>query len=250
MSSPKFARALVIGASSGIGEAIARQLHREGAQVAIVARRAAELERVAGELNAVRADTAHAFPHDVKNFAEAPVVLERAVATMGGLDLVVYASGILWPIREHEYDFDKERETIEVNLLGALAWLNPVVARFEAERGGTVLGISSIAGDRVRRRNVAYATSKTALTAYLEGVRNRSARYGVRIVTAKPGYVDTRLTRGMKGRFWLVSAEVAAARCLALARSGAAEGYVPRRWWILARIVKAIPSRIFTKLNF
>jgi hypothetical protein len=69
-------------------------------------------------------------------------------------------------------------------------------------------------------------------------------------VTAKPGFVDTRLTRGMRGLFWLVSAEEAAARCLALARSGAAEGYVPRRWWIVARIVKTIPSMIFTKLNF
>ena len=246
----KFERALVIGASSGIGEAIARQLHREGAQVAIVARRAAELERIAGELNAARDGTAHAFPHDVRTFAEAPTVLARAVAALGGLDLVVYASAIIRPIREHEYDFEKERETVEVNLLGAMAWLNPVVARFEAERRGTVLGISSIAGDRVRRRHVAYATSKTALTGYLEGLRNRSARYGVRIVTAKPGYVDTRLTRGMKGLFWVVSAEEAAARCLALARSGAAEGYVPRRWWILTRIVKAIPSTIFTRLNF
>lgn len=109
-------RAVVIGASSGIGESIARQLARDGAIVALVARRQSELERVASQIGA----EARTYVHDVREFGEAPGVFSRIVADLGGLDTVVYAAGTMPTVDESEYDFAKDRQMIEVNLLGAM----------------------------------------------------------------------------------------------------------------------------------
>jgi short-subunit dehydrogenase len=244
-----FTRAVVVGASSGIGESIAKRLSAEGVSVALVARRRDELERVHGGL--VHRESAHVYAHDVTKFDEVPELFDRIVNDLGGLDLLVYAAGVMPKIDEGEYSFEKDRQMVEVNLLGAMAWMNPAAARFEAQRGGTVLGISSIAGERGRRGNPAYCTSKAALTTYLESLRNRTSRYGVNVVTIKPGFVDTQMTRGMKGLFWLISAAEAADTSLAIAADrGSPVSFVPARWWLVAFIVRWIPSFLFRRLNF
>lgn len=243
-----YQRAIVVGASSGIGEAIARQLAAQGTAVALVARRQAELERVAGEIRKA-GGRAEVFPHDVVHFDETPALFDRIVEKLGGLDLIVYASGILHTIAENEWAFAMDRETIEVNVIGAMAWLNPAGARFQAQGAGTILGISSIAGERGRRANSAYGTSKAALTAYLESLRNRLGRYGVHVVTIKPGFIDTAMTKGKPGLFWLISADEAARQSLAIAARGAQSGFVPARWALVAFIIRLIPSFVFRRLN-
>jgi NAD(P)-dependent dehydrogenase (short-subunit alcohol dehydrogenase family) len=189
--------------------------------------------------------------HDVARFDEVPELFDRIVEELGGLDLLVYAAGVMPKIDEGEYSFDKDRQMVEVNLLGAMAWMNPAAARFEAQRKGTIVGISSIAGERGRRGNPAYCTSKAALTTYLESLRNRVSRYGVNVVTIKPGFVDTQMTRGMKGLFWLISPDEAAETSLAIAHDTASpEAFVPARWWLVAFIVRWLPSFVFKRLNF
>lgn len=240
-------RVVVVGASSGIGEAMARQLAQSGADVAVVARREAELTRLAGE----RPGKLHPYAHDVTNVDEVPALFERIERELGPIDGLVYAAGVMPKIEESEYAFEKDRAMVTVNLLGAMAWMNQAAARFEAARAGTILGISSIAGERGRRGNPAYCTTKAALTTYLEALRNRCSRYGVNVVTIKPGFVDTAMTRGMKGLFWLISAEKAAKISLRLARRGSsAVAFVPSRWALVAFIVRSLPSFIFRKLNF
>lgn len=246
----KFQKAVVVGASSGIGEALARRLASEGAAVALVARRKNELERVAGEIRKAGGQ-AFVHVHDVTNFDEVPELFARIVAELGGLDCVVYAAGVMPGIEESEYSFAKDRQMMEVNVLGAMAWLNPAAARFEAAHAGTIVGISSIAGERGRRGNPAYCTSKAAFSTYLESLRNRLARYGVNVVTIKPGFVDTAMTKGARGLFWLVSPEKAASTSLAVARRGTArQAFVPWRWSLVAMVVRSIPSFVFRKLNF
>ncbi len=244
---PQMSRAIVVGASSGMGEAIAKQLARDGATVAIVARRAAELERIAKTMP----DKIKPYPHDVEDLDAASGLFEKIVKELGGLDMVVYAAGVMPTVEEGEYSFPKDRQMVAVNLLGAMAWLNPAAARFEAARAGTIVGISSIAGERGRRGAPGYCTSKAALSTYLESLRNRCSRYGVNVVTIKPGFVDTAMTRGKKGLFWLVSADEAARQVLALSRRGtSASGFVPARWAWVAAVVRAIPSFIFRRMNF
>jgi short-subunit dehydrogenase len=243
----RFTKAIVIGSSSGIGEAIARQLAAEGTQVALVARRQAELDRLVAEQPA----RFRAYAHDVRQPEEAPELFERIVRDLGGLDLLVYAAGVMQKVAEGEYAFDKDRQMIEVNLVGAMAWINLAAARFEAAHAGTILGISSVAGERGRRGNPAYGTSKAAFSAYLEALRNRCSRYGVNVATAKPGFVDTPMTRGMDGLIWLIPADEAARQCLAIARKGtSASGFVPKRWGLVAKVIRTIPSFVFRRLNF
>lgn len=244
--SARFERAIVVGASSGIGEAIARRLVAEGAEVALVARRADHLERLSAELG----PRARAYPHDVTAFDATPALFERIVRDLGSLDTLVYAAGAMPKIEEGEYSFDKDRLMIEVNLLGAMAWMSPAAAHFEAARAGTLVGVGSIAGERGRRGNPAYCTSKAALATYLEALRNRLSRHGVNVVTVKPGFVDTAMTRGQKGLFWLISADEAARRALAIARAGtSASGFVPARWALVAWVVRMLPSLVFRRLG-
>ena len=244
-----FRQAIVVGASSGIGEAIAKRLAKPGTKMALLGRRKDELERVALAVTAAGAEPT-VIVHDVTDFASIPGLFDRLLAEMGGVDLFVYAAGVMPPLAESEYDFSKDRQMMEVNALGAIAWSDQVAAHFEAKRTGTILGISSIAGERGRRGNPGYTTSKAALTAYLEALRNRLSRYGVSVVTVKPGFVDTAMTKGLPGLLWLISADEAAKQSLELAASGQSrQGFVPARWALIALIVRSIPSFLFRRLN-
>lgn len=248
-----FPRAIVVGASSGIGEAIARELAGAKGSVALVARREERLEVLKAEVEASGAQAIVAV-HDVTNYDEVPALFDRLVSELGGLDLIVYAAGAMLAVDEHEYAFEKERTMVEVNLLGAMAWLNPAMAHMEAARSGVVVGISSIAGERGRRGNPGYGASKAALTTWLEGLRNKAHRYGVGVVTVKPGFVDTEMFRsaGLEGTppgLGPISAQVCAKRILQMAQSGSVSGFVPKRWGLVAAIISLIPSWLFRKTN-
>ena len=239
----------MVGASSGIGAALAKRLAADGCQVALVARREAELARVCAEIHAGGADHARAYPHDVRCVAEVPALFQRIAADLGGLDLVIYAAGVQPRIAPDEYDTEKDRLIIEVNVIGAMAWLNEAARRFERAGAGTIVGISSIAADRGRRGNPAYGASKAALDHFLEALRNRLSCRGVTTVTIKPGFVDTELTRGLPGLFWLISPDQAAERILAAACRGPVTVYVPRRWRLVGLIIRTLPSFLFRRLK-
>ena len=250
MAEAEFKHALVIGASSGIGEALARRLAAEGTRVALVGRREPELRRVMAEINsAAGEDRAAAIAHDVRATAEIPELVQGIARVLGGLDLVIYAAGVMPAVAEDEYNTAKDRQMIEVNLVGAVAWLNPVAERMANLGRGTIVGIGSVAGDRGRSGNPVYCTSKAALHAYLEALRNRLARAGVKVVTIKPGFIDTTMTRGKDGLFWVISADRAAEIMLDKVRRGTATAYVPARWRMVMAIIRSIPSFIFSRLG-
>lgn len=245
-----FQHALVVGASSGIGEALARRLAAAGGKVALVARREEDLRRIALEIDsAAGEERALAFPHDVLDFEAVPALFQEIARALGGLDLVVYAAGMILPVEPDEYDTVKDLEMLRVNLLGAVAWLNPAADRFARLGRGSIVGIGSVAGDRGRSPNPVYGTSKAGLHTYLEALRNRVARQGVKVVTIKPGFVDTAMTRGKDGLFWLISPDRAAETILRAARRGAVTAYVPARWRLVMAILRAIPSFIFARLG-
>jgi NAD(P)-dependent dehydrogenase (short-subunit alcohol dehydrogenase family) len=236
--------AIVLGASSGMGKALAEELLAGGANVAMLARRTDAMEAIAKSAP----DRAKVYAHDVRNYEEIPALFQQITKDLGGLDLVIYASGSMPSVDEHEYDFTKDREMLETNLLGGVAWLDEAAKRFEQTKMGTIIGISSVAGDRGRRGSPAYCTSKAALATFLESLRNRLSRYGVKVVTIKPGFIDTEMTRGKPGLFWLISAKEAAHRILTAARSGVNTAYVPGRWRAVMFIIRMIPSFVFRHL--
>jgi decaprenylphospho-beta-D-erythro-pentofuranosid-2-ulose 2-reductase len=242
---PTWQRALVVGASSGIGEAIARQLGATGCRVALVARRRDTLERLAEEIGR---DRTLVFPHDVTRGDEVEALFPEICRELGGLDLFVYAAGVMPEVGIDEWEFAKDRDIVNVNVLGAMAWIDQVAQRFASGEGGTLVGISSVAGDRGRRGNPAYHASKAALDTFLEAVRNRVGRCGVKV---KPGPVDTPMTRGMaRDRLpFLISADEAARATLAAAARGARVVYVPGRWRPIMFVLRNVPSVIFQRLD-
>ncbi len=247
----KFERVIIVGASSGIGYALAEQFLKEGASVAMIARRREPMATLASTYTG----KAFAYAYDVTHFAETPALFQQITKDLGGLDLIIYSSGVMPSMDEHEYNFEKDREIVDVNVLGAISWLNEAAKRFEQLKDasltmqGTIVGISSVAGERGRRGNPAYCTSKAALTTYLESLRNRLARYGVKVVTIKPGMVDTAMTRGKPGQLWVISADEAAKHIIDAAKRGTNTAYIPSRWRFVMFVIKNIPSFIFNRLS-
>jgi short-subunit dehydrogenase len=244
-------RAIVVGASSGIGAALVRQLAGRGYLVAALARREKLLETLAISLNrSSEVPRVLAYAHDVTCFEEVPALFEKIVHDMGGLDLIVYVAGIQPAVDLHEYDFAKDKAAIEVNVLGAIAWLNQAAVRFERTRGGQIAAVSSLAGDRGRVGGPVYNTSKAALNTYLEALRNRLSRYGVTVTTLKSGFVDTVLLANAPRTFWVISPEEAAARMVQAIQARKQVVYIPGRWRLVGLIVQFIPSFIFRRLRF
>ncbi len=240
-------RVLVVGASSGIGAALVRTLAAEGCQVAAVARRTELLEELTA---ACPAGTVHPFTHDVTAAGEVPELLERIVATLGGLDTLVYVAGVMPLIGAQEYDHGKDRRMVQVNLLGGMAWCAEGARLFRTERRGTIVGISSVAGDRGRRMNPAYHASKAGFTTYLESLRNRLEVHGVRVVTIKPGMVETPMTAEVEKLVLPITADQAARATVRTWRGGLwSTRYVPLVWWPIMRAIQAIPSRLFRHLE-
>jgi decaprenylphospho-beta-D-erythro-pentofuranosid-2-ulose 2-reductase len=247
-SPPLWHTAVVVGASSGIGAVLAGRIARAGTRVALVARRAEVLRRLADEIDPT-GERVRAYAHDVREAGTVPDVLAAVDRDLGRPDCVVYAAGIMPHIDRATWRTEIDHEIVDVNLRGAMAWLNPVAVRFEARRGGTIVGISSVAGDRGRRAYPAYAASKAGLTAYLESLRNRLAPHGVRVLTVKPGPVATPMTAGLDRLPFLVSAERAADLIMRAAGRGTSTVYVPERWRVVMAMLRMIPSVVFRRLD-
>jgi decaprenylphospho-beta-D-erythro-pentofuranosid-2-ulose 2-reductase len=246
-------KAIVVGASSGIGEQIARQLAGAGAQVALVGRREERLQSVCADINRVAgAGRAFAVPHDVRDGGDLSALFQQITGRLVGLDLIVYVAGAMPRLGPQEYPTKADRETIEINFTGAVIWLNEAATRFARAGEGTIVGISSVAGDRGRRGNPVYGATKSALSTYLESLRNRLAVRGVTVTTAKPGYVRTALVEGLAlpGMFPVISPEEAARQILAGAAAGKRTVYVPPFWRYVMMAIRAVPGPIMQRLNF
>jgi decaprenylphospho-beta-D-erythro-pentofuranosid-2-ulose 2-reductase len=252
MSRGRWKHAVVVGASSGIGEAVAYELAKQGLSVALIARRGEELKRAANKVQGavVSGQKVLTYQHDVTNYADVPELFQRIAADLGGLDLIIYSAGVMPEVAPNEYNFAKDKAMIDVNVLGGMAWLNEAAMRFQNLGGGTIVGISSIAGERGRRGTPAYYASKAAFSTYLESLRNRLSQYGVQVTTIKPGLIRTVMTAKQPNGLWMISAEEAAEQIVSAARSGAIVKYVPWKWRMISFILHSLPSFIFRRLNF
>lgn len=239
-------RVLIVGASSGIGEALAMHLAAKGRTLGLVARRQAALARVAEQVQS-RGGTAVIEVSDAADAAAVAGAWQRLLAAMGGVDAVIYAAGVMPEVGPDEFDTAKDQQVLDINVLGAVAWLNCAANHFGPLGKGVICGIGSVAGDRGRRGAPAYGASKAALHTYLESLRNRLSVRGVRVVTVKPGPVRTPML-GTKKMPLTVDADVAAAAIARSLSGGADVVYVHWLWrWIMLAI-RLVPSFIFRKL--
>lgn len=244
-------RAIVVGASSGIGAALVHELAHAGYTVAALARREAKLQEQCQQINtAVAHSRALPYVHNVTNFDEVSNLFQTIVHDLGGLDLIVYVAGVQPTVSLMEYNFEKDKAMIDVNLLGAIAWLNQAAQRFERAGKGHIVAVSSIAGDRGRVSAPVYNTSKAGLNTYLEALRNRLSKQGVSVTTIKPGFVDTVLLENAAKTFWVISPAQAAENIQQAIRKKKQTVYIPGRWRLVGLIIQHIPSFLFRKMNF
>lgn len=242
---------LLIGASSGIGAALARKFAREGYAVALLARRVEALNELADEIQRQHgAGRARVYAHDVTHFTEVPTLFQTILREMGRLDVVVYNSGVMPRVALNEYTFDKDRQMVEVNVLGAFAWLNQAAVLFERQGSGHLIGISSIAGERGRVGAPGYGATKAALTTFLESLRNRLTRKGVHVLTVKPGMVETEMLKNAPRVMWVISPDQAATDIYRALRARKQTIFTPARWGLLALVIRHIPSFVFRRLSF
>lgn len=233
-----------------MGEAVALRFAELGYDVALVARREEELQQLAKRIQKEFPGVgAYPFSHDVRAAEDVPALFDEIVETLGGLDTIVYAAGVMPEVAEHEYNTDKDRLMVEVNLLGMIAWCNEAADFFHRIKEGVIVGIGSIAGDRGRKGQPGYNTSKGAQAIFLEALRNRLAEDGVRVVTIKPGYVDTPMTQHLGSLPMMISAETAAKRIVKAAQTSRGTVYVPGIWRFVGLVIVHIPSFIFRKLG-
>lgn len=211
--------------------------------MAAVARRGDRLTALASEFP----EKVLTYVHDVHGYEEVAALFQKICGDLGGLDLFVYAAGVMPEVGPREYTFEKDREILEVNLLGAFAWLDEAALRFDHVGHGTLLAIGSRGGERGMAGFPAYSTSKAAIATYMEALRNRLHRRGVRVVTVKPGPVDTDMTAGLHMKGAMPVAE-AAARILR--KSGkAGEHFLKLSDRMICFVIRNFPSPVFRRLS-
>ena len=242
-------RILIIGATSAIAEATARLWAARGAALVLVGRNRAQLDRIADDLRVRGADSVVCHTMDACDIAAHPAMLEAAEAALGGIDVALIAHGSLPDQKACEASVELTLKEIDTNALSVIALATRLADGFEKQGCGTLAVISSVAGDRGRQSNYVYGAAKGMVSLFLQGLRNRLAKKGVKVITIKPGFVDTPMTAAFpKGALWAKPDAIARGIVWAV-EHGADEVYLPGFWWLFMFIIRHVPDRIFTKLS-
>ena len=229
-------KAIIIGASSGIGRSLAKKLSAEGYTVALTGRSLEKLEALQKELPG----ESLARQVDVRDTREALHSLGNLIMSLHGLDLMVINAGVL--VQNEDLVWENEEEMIRVNVLGFAAMANVGVRYFERKNEGCLVGISSVAGHRGSGRSPAYNASKAFMSNYMEGLRQKLSPTAVKVVDIRPGFVDTAMVHGRKGLFGIISPEKAAEGIYQAILKGKRIAYVPSWWGPVMWFFKRIPE--------
>lgn len=234
--------AIIVGASSGIGRALAAALSLDGYRVGVVARRTELLAQLRAELTG----PCVIKTIDVSQPELAMPLLRALIDELRDVELFIVNAGI--GFENAALAWEPERETIAVNVLGFAAMVNVAVAHLEARGSGHLVGISSLAALRGLRGAPAYSASKAFVSNYLQAVRYRFNKLKLPVVVTdvQPGFVDTRMAAG--NRFWIASPETAARQIVAAIRARRRHVYITRRWRLIAWLLKVVPDALYSKL--
>jgi len=233
--------AIGVGASSGIGEALAREFADHGYEVGLTARRRERLELIGNQLST----QAYVAKMDVTDTADAREGFHELADAMGEVDVVVLCAGVGEP--NPDLDWETERQTIDVNIRGFTALATAAMARFEQQDHGHLVGISSVAAHMSVGNVPAYPASKAFVSNYCDGLRYRARTLDadVDVTTIEPGFVDTDMAGGT---FWMCSPETAATQIHRAIRRKKRTAFVTRRWWLIAGLLGLMPDVLKRRL--
>lgn len=242
-------RILVLGATSGIAEHTCRLWAARGDSLFLIGRNADRLGAVAADLRTRGASYVGTAVADLDATSTHPELLAHAINSLAGLDIAFLALGVLGDAAEAQRSFAEAATILHTNFTAPaslLTWL----ANYSAQRHhGTLAVLSSVAGDRGRKSNYVYGSSKAGLSTFVDGLRNRLDREGVRVMTIKPGPVKTAMTEGMAGSAGFADVQSVAETLVAAIDKGTPVLYVPAKWRIIMAVIRHMPDRIFKKMN-
>lgn len=238
---------LILGGRSAIGLAIARRFAREGATVTLAARTIDALEQTADDIGDITAGSVVLHRFDVLD-------IERHLAFLDALgelpEIVVCAVGLNGRQVDLAADPKAAMRVMETNYLAPALLIGAIAERMEARNRGTIIGLSSVAGDRGRASNYIYGSAKAGFTAFLSGLRARLSRTAVRVITVKPGFVATRMTAGMDLPRLLTAQPDEVADHVFKAYQGRRNVvYVRPIWRLIMMLIRLLPEPVFQKLR-
>ena len=242
-------RIVIFGATSAIAQATARRLAARGARLHLVARDPAKLEAVRADLAARGSPAVTTSLADLDDVERHRALIDEAEGALAPIDAAIIAQGTLPDQRACESDFALAASAMHTNFIAPAALAAELANRFEVKGSGTIVAISSVAGDRGRASNYVYGAAKGALSIFLQGLRARLHDKGVRVVTVKPGFVDTPMTASFaKGVLWSSPERIAAGIVKAMER-GTPEVYLPWFWRPIMFVLRHLPESIFVRLK-
>jgi short-subunit dehydrogenase len=241
---------LILGGTSSIARAAAHQFARAGHPLLLAGRDTDDLARDAADVQLRHGVSARVLRFDAADFpSHAPFVASCIGDENAPLDGVVLCHGYMAEQDDAARDFALARRMIDVNYTSAVSVLNPLADYFERRKAGFVCAVSSVAGDRGRGSNYLYGSTKAALSTYLQGLRSRLSKSGVKVITVKPGFVDTALTFGRPGMFLVATPQRVGADVFRAVRKGRSVVYTPWFWRGIMGIIKSIPEPVFKRMK-
>lgn len=243
-------KVLLVGATSGIAQAVARRYAQRGASLFLVARDPAKLEAVAADLRARGAGTVGVFAMDANDTARLPLMQQSAWQALGQVELALVAHGTLPDAERARTDAAYLIQEFRTNAESVIACLAGLAESFRLQGSGVLAVIGSVAGDRGRASNYAYGAAKAAVHAFASGLRAQLFRHGVHVITIKPGFVATQMTAHLDLPARLTAQpEAVAARIEAAVQGRRNVVYTPGFWRLVMVIIRLLPEALFKRLK-
>jgi short-subunit dehydrogenase len=243
--------AVIVGASSGVGRALASALAARGWKLVLCARDRRDLEAVAADLTLRLNAECHPLPADLSNSDYAgKTFCEKCANQLGVIDALLYVAGAIDDHDDGSTDDETTRKLAEVNYVSAIKTLGAFAKLFEERGRGTLVGFSSIAAAAPRRQNVVYASAKAGLETYLRGLRHRFAGTPVLVQGYALGYVDTAMAYGKKLLLPAVSADAVANEVVRNLNRDIGIRYYPAYWRLITLTLRLMPWFIYKRLRF
>lgn len=244
-------RIVVLGATAGIALEVQRQLARKGCELLLVARSAQRLGEMQADLVVRGARQVFICAADLVSVQQHATIFDFARRTLPGFDTVLLAYGSMHDQKDSEMSVDVLLEELHVNFVSATAILALFAAELERRRTGCLAAITSVAGDRGRRSNYVYGSAKGGLSLFLQGLRSRLHPAGVRVITIKPGPVQTPMTDHLPNATRFADPEQVGLDIVrALERRSPDVLYTPKVWRYVMAGVQQIPETVFKRLSF
>lgn len=240
---------LIIGATSAIACETAKCFAKDGTELFLVARSSEKLEAVQNDLKVRGAKRAESYVLDVSQLDQHEAMIQSAIETLGELDMVLIAHGMMDNPCLTRENVNKALEEFTINCTSVISLLTLLANYFEPRKKGCIAVISSVAGDRGRKANYLYGAAKGAVTVFLQGLRNRLAKSGVAVVTIKPGFVDTPMTASMRKGLLFASPRKVGEGIYHAMLKGKEVVYLPWFWRPIMLIIKSIPEPVFKRMS-